>query len=95
MLYPFLTLPDGTEVVYSSITDYDGFDHTRVKFERWNDKRDDFDSMECELPNGKMEKVVGFSPTEADYHHSRMMLLQTMIMECAREDTEAEYAYSN
>lgn len=87
MLYPFLSLPDGTEIVYSDIKTEGIIDSVKVKFERWNSKRDDFDSMECELPNGKMEKVIGFTPQEVSYHHSRMLMLQPMILECSREDS--------
>ena len=61
-----------------------------VKFERWNDDHDDFDSMECLLPNGKMTKIIGFTAEEAQYYHERIMMLQNMILECSKEDTEAD-----
>ena len=88
MLFPFLTLPDGTEVVYSEILHIDGKDCVKVMFERWNDEHDDFDSMECLLPNGEMTNVVGFTDKEVSYQHSRMIKLQNMILECSHEDTE-------
>ena len=94
MLFPFLTLPDGTVVVYSEIKRQNGKDHVLVKFERWNDVRDDFDSMECMLPDGKMEKVIGFSKEEAEDQHTKMIALQDMILECSQEDTEKELCQS-
>ena len=90
MLYPFLTLPDGTEVVYSEVFSREGKEYVVVKFERWNEERDDFDSMECLLPNGKMTKIIGYTQEEASYYHERMILLQDMILECSKEDMEAE-----
>ncbi|MBR3721355.1 MAG: hypothetical protein IKN12_01185 [Selenomonadaceae bacterium] len=90
MLYPFLTLSDGTEIVYSGLRKNGDENYVIVKFERWNDKRDDFDSMECKLPNGDMEKVIGFSTKEAVRYHKKMLHLQDMILECSKEDTELE-----
>ena len=89
MMFPFLTLPDGTEIVYSDIINTDGKETVLVKFERWNDRRNDFDSMECILPNGKMTKVIGFSANEALTQNKKMIALQEMIMKCSKENTEA------
>ena len=94
MLYPFMTMDDGTEIVYSEILKNNGVDNVRVEFERWNDIRDAFDSMECVLPNGIMTNVVGFSQEEANYYQEKMIALQDMILECSREDTEAELCQS-
>ena len=88
MIYPFISLSDGTEIVYSDLHDHDGKKNVLVKFERWNDQRDDFDSMECLLPNGKMSNVIGFSEQEVGYHHDKIIMLQDMIIECSKEDTE-------
>ena len=95
MLYPFMTMDDGTEIVYSEIIKIDDKDNVRIEFERWNDVRDAFDSMECLLPDGKMSKVIGFSQEEANYYQEKMIALQNMIIECSREDTESEYASGN
>lgn len=88
MLFPFISLPDGTEIVYSDIILKDGKEHVLVKFERWSDEHDDFDSMECLLPNGKMTNVKGFTVAEAIQRHHNMISLQDMIFECSRKDTE-------
>ncbi len=90
MLYPFLTFSDGTDVVYSSTYERNGKSCVLVKFERWNDERDDFDSMECELPNGEMTDIIGFAEEEVDYHHRKMMKLQDLILEWSRQDSECQ-----
>ena len=90
MLYPFITFADGMEVVYSEIKERNGQEYVTVKFERWNDERDDFDSMECDLPNGKMKNIIGFSKSEADYHNECMIKLQDMIFECSKENMEGK-----
>ena len=90
MLYPFLSLSDGTEIVYSDLKQKDIKNYVIVKFERWNEKRDDFDSMECELPNGNMKKIIGFTDEEVKHYHKKMIHLQDMILECSKEDTEME-----
>lgn len=88
MLFPFLTLPDGTEVVYSDIIKRKGKDYVLVKFERWNDVHDNFDSMECLLPNGEMANIIGFTDQEVMQRHNNILSLQNMILECSKEDTE-------
>ena len=49
MMYPYMTLEDGTAVVHSQIISRDGTDTVLVHFERPND--DGFDSARCELPS--------------------------------------------
>jgi hypothetical protein len=88
MFFPFLVLPDGTKVVYSDIQKKDGKEYVLVKFKRWNDERNDFDRMECLLPNGQMTKIVGFTADEAANQEGHMHSLQDMILECSREDSE-------
>ncbi len=87
MLYPFLTLEDGTDVVYSNVFARNGENCVLVKFERWNDERDDFDSMECELPNGKMNKIIGFTEEETKYYYEKMIKLQDSIIKWSMEDS--------
>ena len=89
MLYPFLTLPDGTEIVYSEIRIKNGKPYVNVKFERWNDTRDDFDSMDCYLPNGTITNIIGFSSDEVSYHQQRILELQNIIMEHSRQEKES------
>lgn len=48
MMYPYMTLEDGTEVVRSQIIPKDGVDTVLVHFKR--PTADGFDSARCELP---------------------------------------------
>ena len=45
MMYPYLTLDDGTEIVHSQIISKDGADHVIVHFERPTE--DGFDDARC------------------------------------------------
>ena len=87
MLYPFLTLEDKTDIVYSNVYSHNGEECVLIKFERWNDDRDDFDSMECELPNGKMKNIIGFTQEEANYYNRKMIRLQDSIIDWSTEDS--------
>ncbi len=49
MMYPYMTLGDGTEVVHSQIIEKGGVDTVLVHFERPTE--DGFDSARCELPS--------------------------------------------
>ena len=49
MMYPFMTLADGTEIVHSQILSQDGIDKVIVHFER--PTKHGFDSARCELPS--------------------------------------------
>ena len=88
MLFPFLSLMDGTEIVYSEIIKMNDKEHVLVKFERWNNARDDFDSMECVLPDGEMTNIIGFTDEEAKKRHLNIIDLKNVIMDCSKEDTE-------
>lgn len=49
MMYPYMTLGDGTEVVHSELIDEQGTEKVIVHFERPTDSG--FDSARCELPS--------------------------------------------
>lgn len=88
MINPFLGFGDGTKVVCSDPIDIDGRMCVRVLFKRWNAKRNDFDRMECLLPNGEMTGVKGFTREEVLYHHGKMIQMQDNILEWSKEDAE-------
>ena len=88
MINPFLGFLDGTKVVCSDPIDIDGRMCVRVLFERWSDKRNDFDRMECLLPDGEMTGVKGFSKAEVCYLHRKMIQMQDSILEWSKEDAE-------
>ena len=48
MMYPYMTLGDGTEIVHSHLIHEDGMDKVLVHFER--PSKSGFDSARCELP---------------------------------------------
>lgn len=72
MMYPFLTLDDGTEIVHSE-TLPDG--RIKVYMER-PDETQGFIHATCFLPNCEWEDVSGFSETEIE-------LLQDVICSAA------------
>ena len=88
MLYPFITEPDGTEIVYSDIfyKDNDPTAYVRIEMERPNNSTGEFDSMRCILPNGKLSDVVGFTDGEVQKHQKILDNLTEMILECAMEE---------
>lgn len=97
MLYPFATLGwDNTEIVFSDIKeDQDNTPIIKVLFERWSDKHDAFDEMEMLLPYGKLLKVIGYSPAEADDLKRRILALSDTLFSLAKEyadEVEAAYA---
>ena len=57
MMYPYMTLEDGTEVVHSQLIDDGGTEKVLVHFERPTD--DGFDSAHCELPSYSWIKWEG------------------------------------
>ena len=58
MMYPYMTLSDDTEIVYSQIIDVDGVKKVIVHFERPTERG--FDSARCELPDYKWILLDGF-----------------------------------
>lgn len=62
MLFPFLTLNDGTEIVHSELIHKDDHDQVKVVIEKTVDGG--FNSAVCWLPDYKWENIIGFSPDE-------------------------------
>ena len=62
MLYPYMTLPDETEIVHSGIIEADGEKKVIVHFER--PTQQGFDSARCELPAYKWLSQDGYSTDE-------------------------------
>lgn len=48
MMYPYMILPDGTEIVHSHLFEENGMQCVEVHFERPTEEG--FDSARCELP---------------------------------------------
>ena len=77
MMYPYMTLSDGTEIVHSQIIEEDGKSKILVHFER--PVKDGFDSARCELPDYKWIIKQGYSDEELAFFeqllHSNAHLL--------------------
>ena len=61
-MYPYMTLPDETEIVHSQIIDDDGTKKVMVNFERPTEEG--FDSARCELPEYKWIENKGYNKEE-------------------------------
>ena len=81
MMYRYITLNDGTEVVHSDMLP-DG--RVKVLFER-PDERDGFHDATCYLPDYTWEDVSGFS--EADMQRNERLLHEVahIIIELSQE----------
>ena len=77
MMYPYMTLSDGTEIVHSHIIEENGKSKILVHFER--PVEDGFDSARCELPDYKWIIKQGYSDEELAFFeqllHSNAHLL--------------------
>ena len=62
MMYPYMTLQDGTEIVHSHILEENNEKKIEVHFERPTDSG--FDTARCELPSYKWLKQDGFLDSE-------------------------------
>ena len=62
MMYPYMTLGDGTEIVHSQILEEAGQTKVIVHFERSTDNG--FDSARCELPEYHWQYKEGYSDEE-------------------------------
>lgn len=62
MMYPYMTLADGTEIVHSQLIHKNGKDHVIVHFERPTEEG--FDDARCELPSYTWSDVHGFNEEE-------------------------------
>lgn len=91
MLYQFLSLPDKTEISYSEIIkNINDKDVMRVYIERWNESRNDFDSLEIYIPEMIITKKKGYSHDEINQHLRHINNLKDVIWECALERTEID-----
>ena len=84
MLYPFLTLPDETEIVHSEshITD-DGKEVVKVCIEKPIDYG--FKSATCWLPDYRWENVEGYTKEEINDLQELVQSLAATIYELARD----------
>ncbi|MBR0163325.1 MAG: hypothetical protein IJQ12_01490 [Lachnospiraceae bacterium] len=62
MMYPYMTLGDGTEIVHSHLIEDSGEQKVIVHFER--PTADGFDDARCELPSYTWTEKKGFKDEE-------------------------------
>lgn len=77
MLYPLMTLNDGTEIVHSEMKT-DG--KVKVCIET-PDERLGFKSATCWLPEYKWENIVGYSEEEQKYFKNLVKSMAHLILE--------------
>ena len=80
MMYPFLQLPDGTEIVHSEMKE-DG--RVKVYVEK-PDEKDGFHNAVCWLPDYQWEDIYGFSEAEMDYYKEYVESIAHIIMELSQ-----------
>ena len=88
MLYPFVTFPNGTEIVYSDVfhKENDSTDYVRVEIERVNTKKNKFDYIEYIIPSGEIVTTNGFTSDEIQEYITSINKLSDVIIECALEE---------
>ncbi len=83
MMYPFMTLDDGTELVHSESYMCDGVETVKVYFER--PVEGGFDSAECYLPRYEWRNIRGFTTERVQYLQEYLESIAHIIYELARE----------
>ena len=89
MMYPFMTLDDGTEIVHSE-TLKDG--RVKVYIEK-PDEKDCFHHATCYLPGYQWEDIQGFTESEMDRYRDVVESTAHLILRFA-EEGGVEYAAS-
>ena len=81
MMYPFMTLDDGTEIVHSEM-----LPDQRVKvYVEKPDTKDCFHHMTCYLPSYEITSVHGFSKAEQDKYMEIIRSTAHLIMEFSKD----------
>lgn len=81
MMYPFMTLDDGTEIVHSDMQP-DG--SVKVYLER-PDAKDCFRHATCYLPDYRWEDIFGFSPQEIEHYQEVIESTGDLILQFSQE----------
>ena len=64
MMYPYMTMGDGTVIVHSNLIEENGTKKVYVHFERPTENG--FDDARCVLPEYRWTEIEGFTPDEID-----------------------------
>lgn len=81
MMYPFMTLDDGAEIVHSEMKE-DG--SVKVYIEK-PDQKDGFHNATCVLPGYEVKDVFGFSTNEMDRYMDVIKSMAHLILEFSQE----------
>ena len=81
MMYPFMTLDDGTEIVYSEMKN-DG--SVKVYMEK-ADERDGFHYANCYLPEYRWEDIFGLTEQELSRCRETIETSSQLIIQFAQE----------
>ena len=81
MMYPFMTLNDGTEIVHS---DMDSSGRVKVYIEK-ADAKDCFHHVTCYLPEGVWKDNYGFTDDELAYLRDVVDSTSNLILEFAAD----------
>ncbi len=83
MMYAFMQLDDGTEIVHSDAYEENGIEVVKVYFE--HPVEGDFESAECYLPDYKWKNIDGFSKERIQYLEDYLHSVAHIIIRLARE----------
>ena len=83
MMYPFMTLNDGTEIVHSESKMVDGREMVKVVLEK--PVEGGFQSAVCWLPDYRWEDVQGFSQEQISSFQEFLESVSHVIFQLARD----------
>lgn len=83
MMYPFLTLPDDTEIVHSEVKMINGKEQVMVYIEK--PIYCGFKTATCYLPDYKWENIKGFTEDEMDQLREIVSSSAHVIIRLAKE----------
>ena len=83
MLYPFMTLNDGTEIVHSETLETDGKETVEVRIEK--PVYGGFHSAVCWLPEYRWENITGFSSEDIKNFQELLESISHIILQLARD----------
>lgn len=77
MMYPFMTLEDETEIVYSDMTE----DGTVKVYIETPDEKDGFHNMICYLPSFEIKEIQGYSAEQVEVFMKIIRSMAHILME--------------
>lgn len=80
MMYPFITLDDGAEIVHSEMQD----GRVKVYVEK-ADEKDCFHHMTCYLPSYEISETIGFSEAEKERYMDVIRSAANLIIEFSKD----------